>query len=486
MTILFTLVLLVTTLPVFAGTDGAIITTNTPTTPIMPGESFSITLRIDNEVELAMMPLRILVPGDIYLTHMNRASMPSGVLFTGPQELSGNIVSPAITNRSVFFSWMRANDFKIENTDLITLTFEVADNAVPGTKTILVDYATTSGISGNVISSNPKNSAEEVLNISLPMPIEITIQSRKDFELIYITDDLINSDKLELEIAVNNPGELTQVMVIVALYDKNSVFQFGAVRRVNLDGQTIEINDIDISSIDNDNIGHTLRVFVWDNNMIPLTDYDLYSREIVELGNEITVFITFEGYNLGHGFYIEPTAIKVPRGSTAACVTSELLNQLGYEYSTRGIGEAFYLEKVNGFNRGELGILPEYLPPWAIMNDDSEEGGWLGEFMFSPTSGWMITVNHKMIDVSAGAWEIFNGDVIRWQFTVYGLGADIGVPSIEDAAPPLYDHVDKTNLIRALFNPNANLAARQAALDVIINPLSSEAEVVSALAALVN
>jgi hypothetical protein len=108
--------------------------------------------------------------------------------------------------------------------------------------------------------------------------------------------------------------------------------------------------------------------------------------------------------------------------------------------------------------------------------------GSIGEGDYSPTSGWMITVNHEMLQVGADEFSLRDGDVIRWQFTVQGLGADLGIPGF--GFTPLYTHADKTTLIRALFAPNVSTQARQAALDVIINPLATEADVAEALGAL--
>jgi len=201
----------------------------------------------------------------------------------------------------------------------------------------------------------------------------------------------------------------------------------------------------------------------------------------------ITVFVTFEGYNLGHGFYIEPTPLTIPVGSNVEDATRALLNERGIAFDYHGEGGLFYLSGVHGFNRGWIDppFVPEgYLPLSAIMSYDVNEGGLLAEFMYSSESGWMTTINHVEIDRSAGAWELDNDDVIRWQFTVSGLGADLGVPSAWSATEPLYSHADKTELIRGLFAHNANPDAKQAALDVIINPLATPEQVTNALLAL--
>ncbi|MCL2150928.1 MAG: DUF4430 domain-containing protein [Coriobacteriia bacterium] len=202
---------------------------------------------------------------------------------------------------------------------------------------------------------------------------------------------------------------------------------------------------------------------------------------------EITVYIDFEGYNLGQGFYIEPTALVLPEGSTAADATEALLDSLGYENWASGRGTAeYYLQRIKGLDKGFVD-LPAYLLPadwWdEYATDAPGSDGMLGEFSYTSMSGWMLTVNHEMIGTSAGAHELADGDVIRWQFTVYGYGSDIGVVN-SVGGEPVYDHVDKTALVQALFSAGATSEDKAAALGVLINPLATAQEVADATAAL--
>jgi len=195
----------------------------------------------------------------------------------------------------------------------------------------------------------------------------------------------------------------------------------------------------------------------------------------------ITVYVTFEGYNLGHGFYIEPTPVTVPGGSFVEVPTRQVLEYHNHTFDGDH-PEGFFLDNISGFNRGYINP-PDFIPI-QLRESDAVAGGNLAAFMFSSDSGWMVTVNHVKIDVGAGSMALTNGDVIRWQFSVYGHGVDLGVPmsdwAIGTPPDPLYIHEDKTELIRALFHPNANQEARQTALDVIINPLASALDVENA------
>jgi hypothetical protein len=188
----------------------------------------------------------------------------------------------------------------------------------------------------------------------------------------------------------------------------------------------------------------------------------------------VTVYMTFEGYNLGQGFYIEPTALTLPMGATAEDATRMLLDQTGHTFISFGSDSTFYLSRVNGFDTGVIN------PPSFITESLGARSGdgSLGEFDYTFMSGWMLTGNHMVLPVSAGAYTLHDQEVIRWQFTVQGFGEDLGIDS------PLYTHADKTALLQGLFAYEATSAARQDALDVVINPLSTSKEVEGALMAL--
>jgi hypothetical protein len=219
--------------------------------------------------------------------------------------------------------------------------------------------------------------------------------------------------------------------------------------------------------------------------------------------DEITVYMDFEGYNLGQGFYIEPVKMTVPAGITAGEATEMLLSSTGHEYDAAGGGDTFYLAAVRGFGVGQAVVFPGYLyayPGFAAdvaANRGRSDPEWLGEFDYTSMSGWIIAVNNVIIGHGAGAETPRDGDVIRWQFTVEGLGADLGLlfnNEIAEYGPTgagimvgeelLFTQCDKDALIRALFADTATVAAVAAAKDVIINPLASAGEIAGAIAAL--
>lgn len=208
----------------------------------------------------------------------------------------------------------------------------------------------------------------------------------------------------------------------------------------------------------------------------------------------ITVYITFEGYNLGHGFYIEPTRLTLPAGSSVEIPTRTLLALHNHSYEAGGLGgQNFNLNRVHNFNAGTAtppAAIMEWFTtepwrewgmpiPWELLWDPSGRGdGSLGNGDYFMFSGWMFTINNRLLDIGAGAVILNDGDVIRWQFSL-AMGDDLGAEGAW--GEPLFEIVDKTQLIRTLFAEEVHPDARKAALEVIINPLATVAEVTAAL-----
>ena len=215
-----------------------------------------------------------------------------------------------------------------------------------------------------------------------------------------------------------------------------------------------------------------------------------------EPSKPITVYIDFEGYNLGQGFYVEPTKFELPAGTNAAALTDKLLTSKGITYTAWGQGApdftGFYLSRVNGIDSAQGD--PSKVSPPDYITDTLGAGstdGSLGEFDYTYTSGWMITVNNVLIQTGADQYTLKDGDVVRWQFTVQGLGQDLGLEN-SWGGEQLYTQQDKSELIRALCADAAPDAApdavpaeaKPAALAVVINPTATAAQVSDALAAL--
>jgi len=200
--------------------------------------------------------------------------------------------------------------------------------------------------------------------------------------------------------------------------------------------------------------------------------------------DSITVCVSFEGYNLGQGFYVEPTKLSLPAGSNVDDATAALFALKSIQ--ARHDAEWGYLTAVKGFDTGVVSI-PSYITrqPGFELSSETNDDDWLGEGDYTGQSGWMYTLNHA--SGNGAAYDFLNdGDVVRWQFSVWGWGNDLGVEDNWGYAEPYYDHADKTELIRLLFIPKAGAAEKRAALDVVIDPLATQAQVAAAALALID
>ncbi len=163
------------------------------------------------------------------------------------------------------------------------------------------------------------------------------------------------------------------------------------------------------------------------------------------------IVISVEKATLGQGYIIEPQYAPFYEGESVAEVTLRVLKENGLKYYNDGNewSVSFYLADVWDPDRGEVSI-PQY-----ITNSIKQAGlklyedytpDYLGEFDYTRQSGWMYTVNGEFPIYSAGAVKAANNQVVRWQFTLMGMGRDTGGdPSLKDN-----NTIDMTKLYRSL------------------------------------
>lgn len=156
-------------------------------------------------------------------------------------------------------------------------------------------------------------------------------------------------------------------------------------------------------------------------------------------GGKITVSV--ERFSLGQGYLIEPEQVTFKAGENFAQVFDRLMKKHGYRYSNTGrLTSGFYLESIERADTGRLNIpaciqkMPGtknfdgtvVAPPTNAKNTGNDDFPALGEFAYSDQSGWYFFANNIAPNVAFSGVKVKNGDVFRVQFTVYGLGADLG------------------------------------------------------------
>lgn len=170
------------------------------------------------------------------------------------------------------------------------------------------------------------------------------------------------------------------------------------------------------------------------------------------------VTVCIERFTLGQGYFVEPTLVKIGQGDTAADALLDLFAMNNIQYKSTGTvkDQTFYLSAIKGADTGKLNIpsfITEHGGPSNTDNDGNTDD-YLGEFDYSMMSGWMITVNNSMIDVGSAAYEVHDGDVIRWAFTLWGYGTDLGYSS-DWSGPAYYNEPNRTALVRNVSKARA-------------------------------
>ena len=172
------------------------------------------------------------------------------------------------------------------------------------------------------------------------------------------------------------------------------------------------------------------------------------------------VVISVERFTIGQGYIYEPVWVPFEEGDNAATLLKKVIGKENF------MGKDEYLEAIVG---GDLGtdkvVVPEYIEKlsdgevttesareWG--NEDNGDGGdALGEFDYSNWSGWMYHVNGVEVGYGISAYEPKDGDVLRFQFTLYGYGTDL--TGYEYGNPdPVIDICNKDEITKLMADVN--------------------------------
>ncbi|WP_051652418.1 DUF4430 domain-containing protein [Clostridium algidicarnis] len=137
------------------------------------------------------------------------------------------------------------------------------------------------------------------------------------------------------------------------------------------------------------------------------------------------VTVSMEKFTLGLGYIVEPVKVPIYENTRVSEVITNLLGEGNYRI-TGEIDKGFYLASVKDKDKRKVNIPQYILDECGDVDEDRTEDDWLGEFDYTSMSGWMYSVNNKFPNFGAAEYYPKDGDVIRWQFTVYGYGSDIG------------------------------------------------------------
>ncbi|BBI31266.1 DUF4430 domain-containing protein [Cohnella abietis] len=182
-------------------------------------------------------------------------------------------------------------------------------------------------------------------------------------------------------------------------------------------------------------------------------------------GTKGYVTVSVEKFTLGQGYFIEPVLVPFQEGDNAAAVISELLGEGRYQ-SVGNVENSFYLSSVYDPGAGAVNIPSYILQALGGKVGDRTDKDWLGQFDYYTNSGWMFAVNNSFPNVGSSAKFVENGDVIRWQYTLFGLGADLGENS--ESHSKLIETANKDALTKKVAEINSSTHKTEILADVAV------------------
>lgn len=201
------------------------------------------------------------------------------------------------------------------------------------------------------------------------------------------------------------------------------------------------------------------------------------------------VYITVEKFTLGQGFILEPTRFELAEGETAQSLLEKAIasNKLV-------IVESQYGDYIDGIKDGDTteAVIPQYILDEITGEEVTGRAaeGILSGLDYTSQGGWLYAVNNEAAVVAMGACELKANDVVRFFFSVYGYGTEVGFGFDFETNQSDASYIDMANrdeLIKIVADKKAdddsadlsgelsllaNLEATQAELDEAADSLS--------------
>ncbi|MDR0958893.1 MAG: DUF4430 domain-containing protein [Propionibacteriaceae bacterium] len=217
------------------------------------------------------------------------------------------------------------------------------------------------------------------------------------------------------------------------------------------------------------------------------------------------VYLSVEKFTTGQGYILEPVEVPLTEGMTVAEVLEKALADAGLASRHDGsavLGGDYLLVAIEDpTGSSDPTLIPQYIKDdvyWDMLGEPvtpRADDAWLSTGDYTMFSGWMFTVDDVAPDVYASDVTVADGDVIRVQYSLYGVGADLGLGAAfwgyELVEPANGDSVTRTLALlfaaedrEVLLADSAVVAARDEALRLLIDQETPQAEIDAAEAAL--
>lgn len=192
-----------------------------------------------------------------------------------------------------------------------------------------------------------------------------------------------------------------------------------------------------------------------------VTNYDDLidmEKKLLEIDKIGYFYLSMEKTTIGQGYLVKPVKVPYCKGDNlgGALVRYFNINKIDAETGYENYGQ-FYLSTIVDHGKLEAEF-PEYIKEYAEKNgikfSNPRKSSELGQFDYSQFSGWVFTVDNAHSPVGASGVKVKDGMVVRWAFTVVGLGSDCWNTGWGDPIIPVT--IDKSNVIKAIADFDSN------------------------------
>ena len=228
--------------------------------------------------------------------------------------------------------------------------------------------------------------------------------------------------------------------------------QIKAIGEVTLESKSA----IEAARVAYENLSETQKKLV--GNLETLTKAEAELKKLEEEANTGYVIISVERFTIGQGFIHEPVKVPFEKGDNAATLLKKVIGAENF------VGEDSYLSAIEGADLGvDKVVVPDYIAEISnnqvttetARNNGNGGDNALGEFDYSSMSGWMYHVNGESVNYGISSYKPVNGDVLRFQFTMYGYGTDLTGTSWGNPNPVITIS-NKDNLVAKMADVNEN------------------------------
>ena len=236
--------------------------------------------------------------------------------------------------------------------------------------------------------------------------------------------------------------------------------QIKAIGEVTLESKSA----IEAARVAYENLSETQKKLV--TNLETLTKAETELKKLETEASKGTITLTVERITIGQGYFVEPIKVPFEAGDNGATLLKKVIGAENF------VGEDSYLEAIKGADLGLDQVkIPDYIAEISknkVTTETAKEYGndsngpeALGESDYSNYAGWMYFVNNEAPNVGITSYQPKDGDVVRFQFTVYGYGTDLSGKEWGNPTPVI-EISNKDHLTSLMAEANTNKTVSRA------------------------